>query len=192
MAPKKKRLDVPEENYDFLGYSTSEPTEADISTLVELGDLQDRQAREVERLTGALTQASEKLRKTQEEDIPRLMDEIGMKEFKTSSGLIIKVKEDVRASIPKDQEAVAFEWLRSHEHAALIKRQVIVEFSVGEDEKAKKVIESLEEQELDVADKSSVHPSTLSSFIKNQLQEGNNIPLEPFGVFRQRKSVISK
>jgi len=41
-----------------------------------------------------------------------------------------------------------------------------------------------------VDDKAAVHPSTLTSFVKERLAEGDDFPLELFGVHRQRSSVI--
>ena len=134
--------------------------------------------------------AKDALKKIQEVTIPELMDEAKLSEFKTESGVKISVKENIRASISAANRPDAFAWLREHGHEALIKRQVTVMFGKGEDATAAEAIKALEERELPVDDKSSVHAQTLAKFIREKLEAGEEVPMELFGVFRQRVSTV--
>ena len=48
----------------------------------------------------------------------------------------------------------------------------------------------LEAKGLEADDKTSVHPSTLASFVREKLRDGQEIPLDVLGVHRQRISKI--
>src|ERR1700757_405909 len=114
--------------------TNTDPTAADAAeavspqqssdALVRLQQLAERQA-DAEQLI--LTQ-TEELKAGQEglaggagRGLPALMEEMGMEMFQTSSGLVIKIKEYVRASIPKACKGRALTWLREAGHGALIK-----------------------------------------------------------------------
>ena len=175
---------------DYLAYV--QPTSGgDLSRLQELAEEQARAEAEVARIEAELTRAREALTDIAERQLPELMDEFGLETFKTRSGLNIKIKEIIRASIPKARAASAFAWLKEHGHAAMIKRVLSVSFGKGEDEQAEELLEQLS-SEYEIDDKASVHPQTLSAWVKEKLERGDEIPLELFGVHRQRVSKIDK
>jgi hypothetical protein len=141
--------------------------------------------------TSALTEAEEQvtakkeaLRLIAEVAVPELMDELGMEEFTTTSGIKVKVSTKIRASISAEHQAAAFRWLRENNHEALIKREVKMQFGMGEDEIAQETIEKLDG--LPLQDKSSVHNGTLVKFITEMLEGGKPIPEELFNIHKQR------
>lgn len=144
----------------------------------------------VKELEAKLEKARESLREISERKIPELMDSLGMEEFKTSTGLKIKIKTSIRCSITKERQEVAFKWLRDNGHGGLIKRVVSVSFGKGEDESAEELFKELIVEYEGAEDKAAVHPSTLASFVKEQLADGEDFPMEIFGVHRQRTAVI--
>lgn len=177
---------------DFGAYADYAQARDDGNALAELSLLADRQAEaalRVAELEKQLEEARDRLRDISERQLPEKMDELGMEEFKTRSGLKIKIKETIRGSIPKARQSEAYRWLRDNGFGGLIKREVKIPFGMGEDEKAQSLLSSLGE-EYDYDDKTSVHPSTLQAFLREQLSEGANIDLEMFGAYRQRTSVI--
>ena len=180
------------QNEDFGAYAEYAKAQDDTNALAELSLLADRQAEaalRVAELERQLEEARDQLRDISERQLPEKMDELGMEEFKTRSGLRIRIKEAIRTSIPKTRQAEAFEWLRQNGYGGLIKRVVAVKFGKGEDEVAEKLARELA-QGHEVDDNASVHPSTLRSFVTEQLTSGVDIPLDLFGVHRQRTSVI--
>lgn len=162
----------------------------DMNKLQVVAEKQMAAEKKVARLAKELEDAQKELKAVAEIELPELMDSIGIEEFKTSSGILIKVDEVIRASIPKPRAGEAFMWLRDHDHAALIKRKVIVEFGKGEDEKAAALTAELSRKGLEVEDKSDVHAQTLSAFVRDKLSKGEDIPLDLFGVFRQRVAKV--
>lgn len=124
--------------------------------------------------------------------LPALMDEIGSPEFTTADGIKITVRENIRASIPQICKAQALKWLEDNDHENLIKREFKVLFSKNEEEWAKEFEEMLaqSERELNVEVNRGVHASTLSAFVREQLEQGVDIPLQLFGAMRQRVTKI--
>ncbi len=162
----------------------------ELSQLTALAESQAVAAAKVADLEALLNKAREELRDIAERQVPELMDQIGIGEFKTTSGLKITVSETIRASIPKAKAPLAFAWLKANGHAAMIKRVVQVAFGKGEDERADELREKLA-GEFSVEDKASVHPSTLAAFVREKLRDGEEVPLDLFGVHRQRVSKIT-
>jgi len=141
----------------------------------------------------------EKLKKAQEDfkdiaerKLPALMDEARQLEVTTDDGLKIAIKEKLRGSIPKAQQDEAFKWLDDHDHGDLIKREVTISFNRDEEAWAKKFMADLQKRKKPVRFKleRSVHPSTLASFATEQLEEGVDIPLQTFGLYRQRSAQV--
>lgn len=161
----------------------------ELSQLSQLAEKQAAAAARVADLEAQLNAAREELRDIAERQVPELMDQIGIDEFKTTTGLKIKIEETIRASIPKAKAHLAFAWLKEHGHAAMIKRVVSVSFGKGEDEKAEELRQRLAE-EFEVEDAASVHHSTLTAWVREKLREGEEVPLDLFGVHRQRVAKI--
>ena len=85
------------------------------------------------------------------------------------------------------------EWLEENEFGDIIKHDVKVSFLKGEDEKAARftawVQANLPKQKVD--DKKFVHPQTLGAFVREQMQQGVDLP-EEFGVVVLTKAVIKR
>lgn len=143
---------------------------------------------EVARLEDELQKAKETLRHTAEHELPGLMETAGMTKFALEEGTEIVVNEVLRGSIPKSRAEEAFTWLEEHNSGALIKREVVIEFDRDEEAWAKKFLADLAKRKKPVRSqvKKAVHPQTLLAYLREQLGEGVSIPLELFGVFRQR------
>lgn len=140
--------------------------------------------------TLALAQAE--LKRLSERVIPELMDAAETTSHTTKDGIVIKMTEKIRGSIPKATEAKAFQWLKDNEHDDLIKREFKIQFNKDEEAWAEKFTRDLNQRKKKLAYevKRSVHPSTLASFVTGQLEAGEDFPMDIFGVFRQRASKI--
>jgi hypothetical protein len=174
---------------DYSEFAPAPSSEGELAQLTRLAEAQAAAAARVAELEGELLAAKETLKDFSEKQVPELMDQIGIAEFRTTSGLFIKVEETIRASIPKAKARLAFGWLKENGHAALIKRVVSVAFGAGEDEKADELLQKLADG-YEPEDNAAVHPSTLSAFVRESLREGHEIPLDLLGVHRQRVAKI--
>jgi len=132
-----------------------------------------------------------KKRKVNEEDIPALMQEMGMDSL-TVDGNKIALRQFVHARIPEDQRDQAFAWLRSIGEGDIIKHDVTVSFNTGQDNIAGAVVDDLRQQGLDPAQKTHVHPQTLKAWVKGRIESGKDIDFEMFGVYVGNEATIKR
>lgn len=180
-----------EETHDYSDFQDA--SEANVLVEVNLKRLQEvaqLQLQAEARLAGLVEQTAEaqaNLRRIQERELPELMEKLELVEFTMNNGIKIKLSEIIRASIPKGSEAPAFAWLEEHNHGGLIKREIKIEFGKGDEKWANKFERDCAQRKkpLNLARKKMVHAGTLTAFVKEQLREGEPIPQDIFGVFRQ-------
>lgn len=166
----------------------------EIQRLRQMGELFMRQAQAVAAAEEALKAAKENFAKTEREDLPLLMQEIGMASFTLEDGTSIEVTPDVQCNISEANRPAANSWLIANGFGGLIKTQVVTEFGRGDIEEAtayqRLVIEKFPEHTPMVKD--TVHPATLKSFVKEQLQrEDCTLPKELFSVYEFNKAKIT-
>lgn len=126
------------------------------------------------------------------EVLPAALQEFGLTELTMSDGSKVSVQSVISASISKERQSDAHDWLRENGHGDLIKNTVSLTFGRGEDEKARDLVRELAAEGFDPEQKESVHPSTLKAFVKEQVERGSGIPSETFGIFIGQKTVIKK
>lgn len=123
-------------------------------------------------------------------------DKIGLPE----AGVDITVKNYYKASIsaewPVEKQNEAFSWLESEGHGGLIKVTVSVSFGKGELDKAKELQELIRQSPI-----GNTHPpeikmgvpwQTLTSFVKEQYEAGEQLPLETLGAVAGRIAEVKK
>lgn len=166
----------------------------EIQRLRVLGELFMRQQVAVAAAEMQLKAAKEAFEKTEREDLPLLMQEIGMSSFKLEDGTSIEIQPEVQCSIKEENRAIAHRWLVERGFGGLIKTMVVTEFGRGEIEEAAKyqklVVETFPDHIPMVKD--SVHSSTLKSFVKEQLDRPDcDLPKEVFGVYQFNRAKIT-
>lgn len=146
----------------------------------------------VEEAENFLKTAKERERLLKEETIPSAMREIGLEKIKLETGETITIKEDVYASIPKNNKKEALEWLDSNGLGGVIKRDISVLFGRDCDEaRIKVLIDFLIENGYEFSQEESVHAQTLKALIREQLAKGSAIPLDLFGAMPVTVAKIS-
>jgi len=129
----------------------------------------------------ALAKAQAHTTKLREETIPGVMQEMGLKSIALSTGQTVSLKDEVYASIPKDNKPDAFKWLDANGFGSLIKTEVSIEWGRGDMKKAltfyKRVRKTLPQANMDM----TVHAQTLKAFIREQLAKAASVPLDLFG-----------
>jgi hypothetical protein len=176
-------------SYDYTEFtqSTSSDAMAEVSRLAE--EQQDAEIA-VALAEKALSEAKQHLSDIAERRLPDLMDEVGISECKTSSGVVVNIIDEIHANIPKDRFFEALAWLREHNHEGLIKRTVAVAFGKGGDRKAAELMSELERSGMHPEDRSTVHHQTLSAWAREAIREGREIPQELLGVRRVRTAKV--
>jgi hypothetical protein len=145
-------------------------------------------------LENSLEDAKEELKQVQEGALPNAMAEVGMSEFKLTDGTKITVKPTYLANIKPEYKDAAFGWLRQHGHDDIIKNNLILSFGRGEDNQFAIVADQLKHMGLadHMTHKEEVHWQTLRAFVKEQLEAGEPLPTEEFGVFIVNKATIKR
>lgn len=125
-------------------------------------------------------------------DLPDMMAECGLSEFRTDTGFRIAIEDFVSGSLPKEdskrREAIA--WLESNGAENLIKTELSMAFGKSEHNEALSLMEDLRQKGYTVSSKMGVHPMTLISHIKERLKNGDSVPLETLGLFAGRVAKI--
>lgn len=152
-----------------------------LTQLAELTKLLVESEREYETAEAELKRKKEDTRRLREEAIPLLMAELGVSVIGLEDGTTIKVSKEVYASIANGNKYEAFKWLESNGFGGLIKTDVIISFPRDDRYLAIKWNNFLKEKGLTVDLNESVHPQTLKAFLKEQMRDGINIPLNLFG-----------
>jgi len=120
------------------------------------------------------------------------MSELNLPSITLPSGAKVTVAADATAKISEANHPAAMKWLIDNKFGGLIKTGVLVEFGRGERDEAVKAARMIAESGLKPLVSEGVHHSTLKSFVKEQLNEGKEIPMDIFGVHTFNKATIKK
>ena len=146
--------------------------------------------KEVANMEEQLKKLKETERTLSEQSIPNLMREAGISEIKLEDGTAIGVKPYYAASISKAKQDEAFTWLRDNGFGDLIKNNVILQFGKAQDEDANNLVTELKSKGHNVSQKMKVEPMTLKAFVRNEIEEGREVPMDLFGIFVGNKTTI--
>lgn len=151
--------------------------------------------RQLADLENQVTIVKDALRRVVEQDLPEVMDEVGMQKFVMEDGSTVQVKPFYSASISEERKDEAFNWLKEHNFDGMIKAEVKVSFGRGEFEIAQEFLQFIRgfnQKTIDPEYKESVHWQTLRAFVKEQVEGGAPLPLDMFGVFIGRKAELKQ
>ncbi len=163
--------------------------------------------KEIESLEKLLKEKKQNLTKLAEQDLPDLMQELNMKDFTLNNGAKVEIQDIASGSIPSAtaimrakpedrpelelRQQQCFDWLRGNNAGDLIKSNVEVQFSKGEDEACNDFTKELRERNLFYRRAVGVHHGRLNSFIKEQLAEGKDVPHDLFKIYVGRKAKLT-
>jgi hypothetical protein len=166
---------------------------SDLRRITELANTMVGVENEILDLEEKLKEAKDRFRKLAESDLPEAMEAAGMEEFKLRDGRRVTIATDYYAAISKDRSEEAYDWLRENGHGALIKRDVILTFGAGTDDKAFRAFRWLSRvyKNDDVKSKEGVHSQTLRAWVRGQMEAGEDFPQELFGVFVRNVAKIN-
>jgi hypothetical protein len=134
-----------------------------------------------------ISKLKDNLKQIRENDLPEMMSSLHMDQFKLTDGTVIMVKDDVFASIKKDKQVEALQWLDDNGLGDIIKHKISISFNRGEHEDAEKFKKQFGESfKQDMDEKSTVHPQTLKATVKEMVQSGQNLPEEFFSVYEAK------
>ena len=168
------------------------PKQEDLHGIAELAKEQVKLTKELADLENQVEKKKAELSQIAEVALPESMLNVGMTLFVLDDGSKLAIKTFYRGSIPKGREVDAFAWLDDHGHADLIKNEVKSTFGKGEDDEAQFLTNLLEKHNLDYESRKFVHPSSLKSFVREQIELGKELPLDLLGVYIGQRSEIRR
>ena len=145
----------------------------------EIGDIEDQ-----------LKKKKDYKKHLSENVLPNLFSEVGLSELKLADGRHLKVSNFYGASIKEAKKEAAFKWFRDNGFGDLIKNQVSCSFGRDEDEKARGLINTLNEKGYQSSQREWVEPSTLRAFIREQHEAGSKLPMDLLGAYVGQKTTI--
>ena len=156
--------------------------------VIELKDLEDE-----------ITNAEESIKKLKEKanllsmvEIPAMMDDMQITKLKLKDGESVEVKKIYGATIPKEKQEEAFEWLRNNGLGDIIKNDITVTFGRGEDNKAAQYAVLARGQGFEPVQKIGVNPMTLKALVRERLESGLDVPADLFKPFAGNQTKITK
>ncbi len=184
-----------QENYDDI--FDNEPEGVKDNALAQIkatAEQQERAEVKVEKSEAQLKEDKKELVRIAEKVFPELLNALEMTEDITVGGLRVQLAEKLRGSIPVAHKDEAFKWLNEEGHGHIIKRQMIIEFNKDEEKWAAKFMRDCKQRkkQLNMTVKRTVHPQTLQAWSREMLGDGEDFPMELFGIFLQTFTKVSR
>lgn len=162
-----------------------------VERVAALVELMAKKGAAIDAAEEALRVLKEEYRRIEQESLPDLMNELGISEIKLTDGTSVAVEEAVTAQISEDRRPAAHAWLKANGFGGLIKSVVSVAFERGEEEVAQRAAQLLADETGHTASmEERVHPATLRSFVKEQMEAGKPPPFDVFGINAFNKAKI--
>ena len=163
-----------------------------LSTIAELAVAIRTSEDDIANLENLLKDKKRELLKLTDEDLPSMLQEIGLSEFKLEDGSQVTIKPTYGASIKVEDRPQAYEWLRENGYDDIIKNTVTCAFGRGEDDNASAFAALAEKEGFIPSQKEEIHASTLRAFIKERVENGDEFPSELFGAYVGQRAVIKR
>lgn len=174
----------------YAEFASSAPSPEALDNLSKAASQLEVIETRLEQLEQELSKAKEMARNLTHTVIPSLMDDVGMSSFELTNGRKITIQEAVTCSVPVANRTAAWNWLEEQGHGGLVKRNVTVAFSCDQEEEAAALASELNDQFSSVKMDKKVEPSTLKAFVRRELKEGTNFPMQMFGAQQFRFAKI--
>lgn len=178
----------------------------DVTPVVENARRLMKLEMDIIQLTDAINQKKKEYEALATEQLPELMDSVGVTGLDLANGYRLELKPVFRASLPAkstienadDEERPqllrrlkdGLTWLRKHKAADLVKNTLRIDLGKGQDAAAKEFAALAKRLKVTIDRSETVHPGSLSKFLKEKMETGAEVPFDTFGVFSGRKAEI--
>ncbi len=173
--------------YIGIGHNSSPDELLEVTKLAEEQHaIQDK----IAILENGLKLAQIELKNVAENRLPEAMEKLGLSTFTTASGISVEVNEKIRCSLPTENRPKGIAWLEEQKLDPIIKSEVVVAFGRNQLEEAKTLLAQLRADNKIANLERTVHHSTLDSVLRERLANGQDVPQDIFGVYRQRVAKV--
>tara|TARA_R100000306_G_C4344483_1_gene126933 strand:+ start:226 stop:777 length:552 start_codon:yes stop_codon:yes gene_type:complete len=172
--------------------STPDLKETDLSNISGMGRQLEELEEKIQLQEEHLKSLKESYRKISEDLLPNKLRELGISEFKLANGTRMSIQQYYSARITPEHREVCFHWLEANGLGDVIKNTVSASFGRGEDEAAQTLMTDLEGKGHSLVQKKWVESMTLKAVVREQVEKGNDLPLEAFNVYIGQKIKVKK
>jgi hypothetical protein len=156
---------------------------------------------QVAHLQAKLKERQDILDRIMTRDLPEKMDDAGLRTVTVEAhgnepsftvGLKTMISANIAASWDQDRRRRAFTWLDTHGHGSLIKTDVVTTFSREDRSTVAAFVGHLDREGRRYLVRESVHPQTLSAWLREMLERGEAPPLDTIGGYVERQATIKE
>ena len=203
-AKKPSSVNMEEDSTENRVHSSAELSQvSDLASRL----IQIQKAKEV--LGERIAALSEEEDRIQGADLPGLMDEIGLKEFKLKSGDQVVVKPVIKGSIPaesailrekdidkrsemRERFETALIYLEKNGAGAMIKNMLVAELGKDSTKLTKAAVAALKKLKIHAELSRGVHPGSLNSWIKERIENGTPPDFDLFKIYSGTRAEVKK
>lgn len=170
-----------------------ELSEDKLGNVAKLAKKQIEIQKEIAVLEKQLSEKEKELLKVSMKELPDAMMEADLAEFKTNDGHKITIDEGFAPNVTKEKKPICYAWLKDNGHGAIVKSEFKILFGKNQEEQVKATEEVLKSNNILYNLNENVHPSTLKSFVKEQMTDPEKRAKfndQLFGVYEYKKAKI--
>jgi hypothetical protein len=194
----------------YAAYAESEAKPDKLTAVTQLVVRMLELGQRIERGEKLLAELKQEYTRYNEQLVPTALADAQLRDMTLNTGKgnafdgwYIGTETTVHGGIPKPLRLQAFDWLRKHKHAAIIKRKLSIEFGMGDEKFALRVLGYFKRWHAHrkFSDDETVHSSTLGAFVRDMvaLENDENDPLPPdqriprdlFGVYERTVTIVT-
>jgi hypothetical protein len=138
----------------------------------------------------ALKKINDEVSRLEEVELPQMMREARQEEMKTTSGIRLKLVNEIHTNISKDRKPKAIAWLDANGQGGIVRRNVIIAFNKCDEDKVEKLLRLIGRGWPSFKVELDVHAATVKSLVKERLAAGLDVPLDIFGVYRREVVLV--
>ena len=179
------------ELHDLL-FNTPETTPEGLGEISRLCQLLAQRKRMVADIEQQLKAAKDEMRKIEEEALPEAMRGLNIQSLTLEDGSTVEVKPFYRGHINEENKPDALAWLRQQGHADLIRHEFVFTFGKNQESAAtmfRDFMRTWNGPKGKSKEVEGVHHSTLNAFVKEQMEDGVQLP-DSISVFAGNRAVV--
>ena len=179
------------EKLDIEKFSNIELSKDDVKSISDKCNELKNLHKQIEDKDKEISELKKKAKEYEERTIPDMMQEAGVSKLELADGTKVEVKPFYAAKIPESRNDEAFSWLRDNGHGDMIKNVLTANIDKGQDNQVSELVRICEQLGFAYTQKQKVEPMTLKAFVKEQVEKGEQVPFDMFGVYIANKTKIT-
>ena len=182
--------DVESDLFDFVA-----PTKSALQNISVFASRALELNAQIEQAEAFLKSLKDELQLIEEGNLPSVMQECGLIEFKMQDGSKITIRPAFQGGIVKedlDKRRLQLDWVAESGGESLIKETFNIVFNKGESERAQEVKKLLELNSVPYKESETVHAALLGAFVKEKIANGEVVPLDELGWRYFQKATVKK